>query len=209
MKKKKVGLIDTGTSNIKSVYYALKLFDIEIINIEADSKKEIDYMVVPGIGSFKTVMEKLKQKKLDHFIKKNVAAKVPSLFICVGMQILFSKSFEFGETNGLDILRGNVIKIPNEYNKKKLNIPLIGWNKLNYKKNCKVFQNSIENNFFYFTHSYYVKPEDEKIISTTTNYFGFEYCSTISYDKIFASQFHPEKSGEEGLKIYKNFLNQI
>lgn len=206
--RKKVGLIDTGTSNIKSVFYALKHFDADIINIDSDTNKEIDFMVVPGIGSFKTVMKKLKEKKLDNFIKRNIISKVPSLFICVGMQILFSKSFEFGETNGLDIFKGDVIKIPCSFDKKKLNVPFIGWNKLNYKKNCQVFHETNENNFFYFTHSYYVKPDDEKIISTKTNYSGFEYCSTISYDKIFAAQFHPEKSGEAGLKIYENFLNQ-
>ena len=206
--KKKIGLVDTGTSNIKSVFYALKLFDTEIVNIEADTTDKIDYMVVPGIGSFKTVMEKLKEKKLDNFIKRNIESKVPSLFICVGMQILFSKSFEFGETSGLNIFKGNVIKIPNEFNKKKLNVPLIGWNRLNYKKNCSVFDQNHNSNFFYFTHSYYVKPEDTKIVSTSTNYFDFEYCSTISYNKIFAAQFHPEKSGEAGLEIYKNFLNQ-
>ncbi len=205
---KTVGLVDTGTSNIKSVFYALKLFDTEIININSDTNKKIDFMVVPGIGSFKTVMKKLKEKKLDNFIKRNIDSKVPSLFICVGMQILFSKSFEFGETNGLDIFKGSVVKIPNNLNEKKLNVPFIGWNKLNYKKKCKVFQDSNKNNFFYFTHSYHVKPEDEKVISTSTNYLGFEYCSTVSHDKIFAAQFHPEKSGEAGLKIYKNFLNQ-
>ena len=207
--KKKVGLVDTGTSNIKSVFYALKLFDTEIINIEYDSNDKIDYMVVPGIGSFKTVMKKLKEKKLDNFIKKNIASNIPSLFICVGMQILFSKSYEFGETSGLDILKGSVIKIPNDFKNEKLNVPFIGWNKLNYKKNCAVFQETKENNFFYFTHSFYVKPLNEKIISTNTNYSGFDYCSSISHNKIFAAQFHPEKSGEEGLKIYKNFLNQI
>ena len=206
--KKKVGLVDTGTSNIKSVFYALKLFDTKIINIESDSNEKIDYMVVPGIGSFKTVMEKLKEKKLDEFIKKKIASNVPSLFICVGMQILFSKSYEFGETIGLDILKGSVIKIPYNFKNKKINVPIIGWNKLNYKKNCNVFQKTKEKNFFYFTHSFYVKPENEKIVSTSTNYFGFEYCSTISHNKIFAAQFHPEKSGKEGLKIYKNFLNQ-
>lgn len=206
--KKKVGLIDTGTSNIKSVFYALKLFDIEIVTIDSYTNKKIDLMVVPGIGSFKAVMKKLKEKNLDKFIIEKVNSNIPSLFICVGMQILFTKSYEFGVTNGLNILNGEVVKIPSKFKEKKLNIPVIGWNKLNYKKNCQVFQNLIENNFFYFTHSYYVKPEDEKIISTTTNCFGFEYCSTISYDKIFASQFHPEKSGEAGLKIYKNFLDQ-
>jgi glutamine amidotransferase len=208
MKKKIVGLIDTGTSNIKSVFYALKLFNTEIISIDSNSDKKIDCMVVPGIGSFKTVMEKLKKQKLDQFIKKQISLDIPSLFICVGMQILFTKSYEFGETKGLNILKGDVLKIPNLFQKKKLNVPFIGWNKLDYKKKCSVFDKINKDNFFYFTHSYYVKPENEKIISTCANYSGFEYCSSISHNKIYASQFHPEKSGNAGLKIYKNFLNQ-
>jgi len=204
--KKKVGLIDTGTSNIKSVFYALKLFDVEVLNINSNTDKQIDFMVVPGIGSFKTVMEKLKKKELDKYIIKNIALNIPSLFICVGMQILFTKSYEFGQTHGLNIFKGDVIKLPNYSKKKKLNIPFIGWNKLDYKKDCRIFKKN-DDNFFYFTHSYYVNPENKKIISTYTNYFGFKYCATISYNKIYASQFHPEKSGEVGLKIYDNFLN--
>ena len=123
------------------------------------------------------------------------------------MQILFSKSYEFGETIGLDILKGSVIKIPYNFKNKKINVPIIGWNKLNYKKIVMYFRR-LKKKIFLFYYSFYVKPENEKIVSTSTNYFGFEYCSTISHNKIFAAQFHPEKSGKEGLKIYKNFLNQ-
>ena len=206
--KKKVGLIDTGTSNIKSVFYALKLFDSEVVTIDSYTNKKIDFMVVPGIGSFKAVIEKLKEKNLDKFIIEKVDSNIPSLFICVGMQILFTKSYEFGITNGLNILKGEVVKIPTQFKEKKLNIPFIGWTKLDYKKNCSVFKKRNKDNFFYFTHSYFVKPEDNSVISTLTNYSGFKYCSSISYKKIYASQFHPEKSGEAGLRIYENFLNQ-
>jgi glutamine amidotransferase len=205
--KKIIGLVDTGTSNIKSVYYALKSFNVKVININSNLDKKIDLMIVPGIGGFKTVMEKIKKNKLDIFIKNNIRSNVPSLFICVGMQILFSKSEEFGNTNGLNIFNGNVLRIPDNFQKKKLRIPFIGWNKLNFKKRCDVFKKT--NEFFYFTHSYYVRPEDKTIISSTTNYFNFEYCSSISYKNIFASQFHPEKSGKAGLNFYKNFLNQV
>ena len=132
--KKKVGLIDTGTSNIKSVFYALKLFDSEVVTIDSYTNKKIDFMVVPGIGSFKAVIEKLKEKNLDKFIIEKVDSNIPSLFICVGMQILFTKSYEFGITNGLNILKGEVVKIPTQFKEKKLNIPFIGWNKLDYKK---------------------------------------------------------------------------
>ena len=170
--EKKVGLVDTGTSNIKSVFYALKLFDTEIINIESDSNDKIDYMVVPGIGSFKTVMKKLKEKKLDNFIKKNIASNIPSLFICVGMQILFSKSYEFGETSGLDILKGSVIKIPNDFKNEKLNVPFIGWNKLNYKKIVMYFRRLKKKIFLFY--SFILRSLKTKNCFTSTNYFGFE-----------------------------------
>ena len=138
-----MGLIDTGTSNIKSVFYALKLFDVEIVTIDTYTNEKIDLMVVPGIGSFKAVMKKLKEKNLDKFIKEKVNSNIPSLFICVGMQILFTKSYEFGVTNGLNILNGEVIKIPSKFKEEKLNIPFIGWNKINYK-NCSVFKKKIK-----------------------------------------------------------------
>ena len=144
-------------------------------------------MVVPGIGSFKAVIEKLKEKNLDKFIIEKVDSNIPSLFICVGMQILFTKSYEFGITNGLNILKGEVVKIPTQFKEKKLNIPFIGWNKLDYKKNCSVFKKRNKDNFFYFTHSYFVKPEDNSVISTLTNYSGFKYCSSISYKNICVS----------------------
>ena len=207
--KKKVGLIDTGTSNIKSVLYALKLFDTEVITVDSYVNKKIDLMVVPGIGSFKAVMEKLKERNLDKFIIEKVSSNIPSLFICVGMQILFTKSYEFGVTHGLNILKGEVLKIPSKFNEKKLNIPFIGWNKINYKKNCSVFKNMDKDDFFYFTHSFYVKPKNEKIISSNANYFDFTYCSTISLDNVYACQFHPEKSGKAGLVIYENFIDLI
>ena len=207
--KKKIGLIDTGTSNIKSVLYALKLFDTEVITVDSYVNKKIDLMVVPGIGSFKAVMEKLKERNLDKFIIEKVSSNIPSLFICVGMQILFTKSYEFGVTHGLNILKGEVLKIPSKFNEKKLNIPFIGWNKINYKKNCSVFKNMDKDDFFYFTHSFYVKPKNEKIISSNANYFDFTYCSTISLDNVYACQFHPEKSGKAGLVIYENFIDLI
>ena len=211
-KKPVIGVIDTKTSNIKSVYYALSLFNknIKFISSKKDFKK-IDAMVVPGIGNFKYVMEKLKESSLDKYILENLSNNIPSLFICVGMQILFSKSYEFGEHKGLEVFKGKVKKIisSEKKNSQKRNIPMIGWNKLIKKNNSKIFTNLSFDEFFYFTHSFYVDPEDKKIISTTTNYSGFEYCSSISNKNIFATQFHPEKSGESGIKIYKNFLNLI
>ena len=155
-------------------------------------------------------MEKLQKEKLDIFILEQIEKKIPSLFICVGMQILFSESCEFGKHKGLNILKGKVKKISKKIDdSKERKVPFIGWNKLIKKNNCKVLRDIQDEDFFYFTHSFYVEPEDEKIISTKTNYFDFIYCSSISKDNIFATQFHPEKSGQSGLKIYKNFKNLI
>ena len=212
MKKPTIGIIDTKTSNIKSVYYALSLQDINIKYIT--SKKdisEIDGMIVPGIGNFCFVMDKLRESGLDKFILKNIEKNIPSFFICVGMQILFSRSFEFGECPGLEVFKGNVRKIEknSKEGKKIRNIPMIGWNKVNQTKKCDIFKDIDDKSFFYFTHSYYVEPDDKKVTSSTTNYLNFTYCSSVSKKNIFATQFHPEKSGEIGLRMYKNFVKII
>jgi len=213
MKKKPViGIIDTNTSNIKSVYYALSLYskNIKFISSNKDFKK-IDAMIVPGIGNFSFVMKRLKENNLDKYILDNLSKNIPSLFICVGMQILFSRSFEFGEHKGLNIFNGEVKKIISSSKKDntKRKIPMIGWNKLIKKNNSEILKDLSPEDFFYFTHSFYVDPKDKKIISSYSNYANFEYCSSLSKKNIFATQFHPEKSGNPGLKIYKNFVNRI
>lgn len=212
MKKKPlIGIVDTKTSNIKSVYYALSIYDVEIKYITSDhDAKKVDAMIVPGIGNFGYVIKKLKENNLDKFILQNISKNIPSLFICVGMQLLLSKSYEFGEHEGLNIFKGNVKRISNEINKKwKRKVPMIGWNNINIVKKCKIFSGIKKNDFFYFTHSYFAEPNNKDIISSTSNYSDFLYCSSISSNNIFATQFHPEKSGEPGLKIYKNFINLI
>ena len=207
-----VGLIDTGTSNIKSVYYALQESNVDILHIQKykDIDKKIKAIVVPGIGSFGYVMQKIKEDNLDQFIIESIKFGTQSLFICVGMQILFSKSKEFGLFNGLDLFKGDVERL-NKNNEKntQIKVPFIGWNKLKKKKDSKILRNISNDEFFYFTHSYYVKPKNESIISSFTEYSGFDYCSSISDKNIHAVQFHPEKSGKSGLKIYKNFVEMI
>ncbi len=212
MKKIKVGIVDTNTSNIKSVYHALNMHQVDINYIKSNKDKhEIDAMIVPGIGNFSYVMEKLKQNSLDKFILEKIERKIPSLFICVGMQILFTKSFEFGEHEGLNIFNGTVKKIPekDEEKRKIRSIPNIGWNKIDIIKNDTIFKNIKQNSFFYFTHSYYVVPSENNMISSTSDYLDFRYCSSISEKNIHATQFHPEKSGKVGLEIYKNFLDLV
>ena len=180
-KKPLIALIDTGTSNIKSVYYALTESNAEVLQIKkpSDLNKKIDAMVVPGIGSFNYVMRKLKSENLDKFISEKINSQIPSLFICVGMQILFAKSYEFGIHKGLEFFDGEVKKINEKIGSEdKRKIPFIGWNKLIINKKCKVLEGISENDFFYFTHSFYVDPLNKDIISTTTNYDNFSYCSS-------------------------------
>lgn len=213
MKKPYVGLIDTGTSNIKSVYYALKECgaEVEHVNNYESSNKNLDAIIVPGIGSFKFVMDKLKKEKLDKFILESIEKNKPSLFICVGLQILFSESYEFSLNKGLDIFKGKVVKLDEkiENSKKKRKIPFIGWNKITKKKNCQILKDINTDDFFYFTHSYRAVPTKKEIISSEVDYLGLNYCSSISDSNIFATQYHPEKSSKKGILLYKNFLNLI
>jgi glutamine amidotransferase len=206
-KKPNIGIIDTGTSNLRSVDYALKEYNVNVLHISSyeDFSNNIDGIIVPGIGSYPVVMKKMRDKGLAEIVLNQISTNKPSMFICVGMQILFSKSHEFGETKGLDIFKGEVKKIVT-YPKKI--VPVIGWNKVLLKKKCPLL-NDNSNFCYYFTHSYFVKTEEENIISTTAKYGSLEYCSSISHKNIFAFQFHPEKSGKDGLKIYKNFINLI
>ena len=208
--KVKVALFDTQTSNIKSVYYALLKtgFDVTIIKSSLDYENKYNGFVFPGIGSFRSVIQNLKTKDLDNIIKDQINL-IPSLFICVGMQILFESSEEFGFTEGLGIINGSVKKIPNVHDKKEIKVPAIGWNTVTSKNNISKMS-IIDKNLltpFYFTHSFYCEPTDKNIISSSTRLKNFEYCSSISLNKMNALQFHPEKSGEYGLKLYKNFFD--
>ena len=200
--KQKIGIIDTGTSNIRSVIYALQENNAEVIQISnfKEYKKNIDGLIVPGIGSFSFVMEKLIKESLDKIIIEELVKKKPCMFICVGMQILFSKSNEFGTCKGLDYFKGEVKKISeiDSNSQKKRIIPMIGWNQLKKKKNCKVL-GLTRKKFYYFTHSYFVDPFDKSIISSTANYVDFEYCSSISKENVFVL-ISSRKSG----KLIKN-----
>tara|TARA_Y100000816_G_C26108358_1_gene590137 strand:+ start:9469 stop:10110 length:642 start_codon:yes stop_codon:yes gene_type:complete len=211
-KKPLIGIVDTETSNIKSVFYALSLFNVDIVYITSkDEAPKVDAIIVPGIGNFSYVMKKLKDRKLDEYIFEKISNNLPGLFICVGMQILFTKSFELGVHEGLNLLEGEIrkINILNDKGIKVRNVPIIGWSQITNIKDCNLFKGKNQNSYFYFTHSFFVDPLDKKIISSKNNYLGFEYCASISKNNIFATQFHPEKSGKAGIKLYENFINEI
>jgi glutamine amidotransferase len=207
--KKKINIvvIDTETSNLQSVIYACKKNFINTILIKDYSNisfNEINGLIFPGVGSFSYVMKKLRERKLDRFIIDFLNTGKPSLFICLGMQLLFSYSEEMGKTKGLGVFPGLVKRIPAGIDR---HVPFTGWNLIKQEKKNRIFNGIKKNEYFYFTHAYYVLPEKKNIIHAVSEYSKFSYCTSISSNNIYATQFHPEKSSINGLKIYKNFKN--
>jgi len=208
-----VAIIDYKLGNLHSVKSACE--HVGISTIITDNKEEIlnsSAAILPGVGAFKEGMNFLQKSKLDLTIKEFIDSKKPFLGICLGMHLLFENSEEFGNHLGLGIVKGKIVKF--NFNPKAINkfpIPQIGWNKI-YSCN-RPWANTIlgsnkNEDYMYFVHSYYAIPEEDCILSKT-NYGGIEYCSAIQYKNIFATQFHPEKSGKDGLNIYKNFKKNL
>ncbi len=198
----KVSIIDSGTSNLFSIANAFNKIgaSVEITSNKSDIKNS-NYLILPGVGSFNQGMINLKKKKLIDVIIKHINSGKPFLGICLGFQLLFNYSYEFKKTRGLSILKGKVLEFP----RNKVNvIPHVGWNTVNVLKKKYGF---IKNNdFYYFVHSFYVLPDNKKMIYSTTIVDNFKFCSSIIDNNIFGCQFHPEKSGKQGLKFLKNFL---
>tara|TARA_B100000315_G_C14384706_1_gene499116 strand:- start:110 stop:736 length:627 start_codon:yes stop_codon:yes gene_type:complete len=206
---KKVGIIDYKLSNIYSVYQACKFVGLtpKLISKPSDFES-FDALIIPGVGSFPKAMENLRKQNLLDKIKEFAALNYPILGICLGMQLLFTLSYELKKCKGLNLIKGKVIK----FDKKKLVVPHIGWNTFKIFKNeskNNIFKNIPENSFMYFVHSYYVVPEDKKGITALSKYGNQVFCSSYSKDNIYAMQFHPEKSSKQGIQIYKNFKQII
>ena len=205
---KKIGIVDYGVGNIRSITNALSKFDCQIIL--TDSKNEIlscDGLILPGVGAFKHAMTRLKDKKLDLYVKYYVDSNKPFLGICLGMQMLFEESDEFGLTDGLGLIEGKVKKFKNV---EKLKLPYIAWSEI-YKDHEMTWQNTIlkglENNTdMYHVHSYYASPKNKDNILSYSMYNDFKYCSTVKKNNIYGCQYHPEKSAHCGLEIIKNFI---
>lgn len=202
-----IGILDTGTSNIRSVINACTNNNIETIIIkEYETPKNFSGIIFPGVGNFGFVMKQLKKNKLDIFIKDFIKLNRPSLFICVGLQVLFSASEEDDEEKGLNIIEGFVKKIPIKFKDKINTVPFNGWNHIKLVKKHEILRHlKGEVNSFYFTHSYYVDPKQKDLILNEVNLNGFNYCSGIVKNNIIGFQFHPEKSSMKGVEIFKNF----
>lgn len=199
-----IRIIDYGAGNLRSVEKALDFlgFDAEIT---ANPTKicEAEKVILPGVGAFGDCMKAINNAKLDECIHQVIENGTPFLGICLGLQLLFESSEESSNTDGLKIFKGKNIKIPQTG---ALKIPHMGWNSLNYDRNCPIFKNLGNEPYVYFVHSYYMHPDDKSIISATTNY-GTDLPVALHKDNVYATQFHPEKSGNIGLKILENFGN--
>ena len=209
-----VAIIDYKMSNLHSVEAACHKVGLNCI-ITSDNEEILNskIAILPGVGAFGKAMQQIKILGLDQTIKEFINTGKQFIGICLGLQLLFQDSEEFGDNHGLGIIKGSVRKFPSQQIAiKKFPVPQIGWNKIIRKtsnwRNSLLGQNN-DGDFMYFIHSYYVRPEQDEIILSSTTYGNVEYCSSIKYNNIFASQFHPEKSGITGLKIYENLKNNI
>lgn len=197
-----IAIIDYGAGNLHSVRNALNFLGTK--NIVSDNPEEIlkaDKIILPGVGAFGDAMKALNEKNLADTIKNAVKAGKPILGICLGMQLFFDESEESPGVEGLGILKGRFVKIPK---KSDIKIPHMGWNNLSIAKNSRILKDIGDEPYVYFVHSYYLEPEDEAVVSAYTDY-GTRLAVAAERENIFAVQFHPEKSGDTGLKILKNF----
>lgn len=202
-----ITIIDYGMGNLRSVEKAFEHLNVAA-EITRSPQKILDAqkIVLPGVGAFKDCMKNLEELKLIEPILASIKSGKPYLGICLGMQILLSESEEFGNHKGLNVIPGKVVRFPHS---PELKVPHIGWNQIKKvgANNHSLLQDISDNSYVYFVHSYYVAPKDKKVIATTTDY-GVEFCSSINKDNIFATQFHPEKSQEVGLKILEAFAKK-
>ena len=198
-----IAIIDYNMGNLQSVKNAFAKIGkkIELVR-DCDKIKNYDKIILPGVGAFGDAMVHLKEYNIDEALKE-VAKDKPILGICLGMQLLFSKSYEFGEHNGLNLIDGEVVK----FDKNRVGghkIPQMGWNRVFAQNNSPLFEGLPEELYLYFVHSYHIKCDEKYVIGKTT--YGYEFASAVQNENIFGFQPHPEKSHNNGLKILENFI---
>ena len=194
-------IVDYGMGNLRSVEKGfLKVgVDARIVS-DPQSVDDASGIVLPGVGAFRDCVKNLTDAHLTDAIIRAVRKGKPFLGICLGLQVLFSESEEFGVCKGLDVFRGRVVRFP----EKGLKVPHMGWNSVKVLRRPPIFNGVADESYFYFVHSFYVVPQNGSIVAATTEY-GGEFTSMVWKDNIFATQFHPEKSQETGLRILKGF----
>ena len=199
-----IAIIDYDAGNIKSVEKALVLLGQDVvITRDRDTILAADKVILPGVGAFGDAMGKIRQYGLESVIHEVVEKKTPFLGICLGLQLLFERSDETPGVEGLGILKGEILRIPDCPG---LKIPHMGWNSLHLEHNGRLFQGIQEGAYVYFVHSYYLRAQEASIVTAVTEY-GTGIHASVEKDNVFACQFHPEKSSSVGLTILKNFLS--
>ncbi len=195
-----IAIVDYGMGNLRSVEKGFLKVGVNA-KVVSDSKAvdNADAVVLPGVGAFRDCMKNLEEMSLTEPILRSIQKGKPYLGICLGLQVLFTESEEFGIHKGFDILKGTVVRF-----QINLKVPHMGWNNAKIQRRPPIFDGIQDEAFFYFVHSFYVVPADNNVIATTTDY-GVTFTSMVWKENIFATQFHPEKSQETGLRILKNF----
>ena len=198
-----IAIIDYDAGNVKSVEKALQFLGQDVVlTRDKDILLSADKVILPGVGAFGNAMEKLKQYGLVEIIYQIVEKGTPFLGICLGLQLMFESSEESAGVEGLGILKGRIVRIPE---KGGLKVPQIGWNDLQFPKESRLFRGFQGGEYVYFVHSYYSQAADESDVAATTEY-GVHIHAAVERGNVFACQFHPEKSADVGLKILGNFV---
>ncbi|HCE43108.1 MAG TPA: imidazole glycerol phosphate synthase subunit HisH [Lentisphaeria bacterium] len=199
-----IAIIDYGMGNLSSVFKALKKLGAEAAITDKVSKiSKAESVILPGVGNFGDGMKNLQSSGMVDAVKESIAGGKPFLGICLGMQLLMEKSEEAPGVEGLGIFKGKVVR----FKKSSLKVPHMGWNDITIKRGNPNLKGIKDGTFFYFVHSFYVKPADSEISAATCSY-GVEFAACLGKDNVFATQFHPEKSQDAGLQILKNWISQ-
>jgi len=200
----RIAIIDYGVGNLRSVEKAFAATGCEAIVTDDELElRNAERLVLPGVGAFAACMKALSERGFDCLVRERVNAGTPLLGVCVGMQMLFEESDEFGSTPGLGFLKGRVQRFD-----EALVVPQVGWNRIHQRQRHPLFDGIADSSFFYFVHSYYCRPEDESVVVGETDY-GVKYASIVAQGELCGVQFHPEKSQTVGLRLLQNFALNV
>lgn len=200
----KVAVVDYGAGNLRSVLSALRSVDCDIVIVESRGDiRAADAMILPGVGAAADTMENLRRRGLSDTVTGWIAADRPFMGICMGLQVLFDDSAEGGGQECLGVLSGHVVRLPSSEK-----VPHMGWNQVQFDATNPLFRGIPTGSDFYFVHSYVAEPNDHTVVAGETEY-GVRFCSIVQKGNLVATQFHPEKSGPAGLRLYRNFLSRV
>ncbi len=195
-----VAIIDYGVGNLRSVEKAFQAGGVEaMVSSDEGVLRSAEKLVLPGVGAFRACMEALSERGFDRLVRERVGAGTPLLGVCVGMQMLFEESEEFGVTRGLGFIEGRVRRFP-----EGLHVPQVGWNQVEWRGGHALSEGITDKTFFYFVHSFYCEASDAAAVVGQTGY-GINYPSVVARGRVCGVQFHPEKSQSAGLRLLKNF----